>query len=157
MAGLKGRSGGPRLGSGRKPRSAVELLITGNQHTHGRVLAGPGADQAQMIAPIEPFDAPVDLTPEARGIWVALAPHAFQARTLTRATELAFVLLCQTVALERLYGASMQDRGGASHRGLLQRVETGLAAFGLRPFGKPIYEAAPAAPANPLDRFLQKA
>jgi hypothetical protein len=36
-------------------------------------------------------------------------------------------------------------------------VDAELAAFCLRPFGKPIYEAAPEAkPANPLEKFLKR-
>ena len=146
--------GGRRSNGGRKPAGAVELAITGNQHTHGRVLKGPGGD-GPGVAPPAVFDPPADLNGPARAVWVQLAPHAFAARTLTRGTELAFVLLCHTVVLERTLRTT--EAGGPSHRGLIQRVEGGLCAFNLRPFGKPIYEAAPQAPANPLDRFIQKA
>jgi hypothetical protein len=154
MAGKQGCSGGRRIGSGRKPIGAVELALTGNQHSHGRVLAGPGPVEVSAVAV---FDPPPHLTVAVRAAWAQLAPPAFQARTLTRTTELAFVLLCQNVVLERRLGTSPKTRGGASHRGVRAQLLAELAAFTLRPFGKPIYEAEPVAPANPLDRFLKKA
>ena len=47
----------------------------------------------------------------------------------------------------------------AAHRGMIQRVENGLSAFDLRPFGKPIFDPdeEKAAPANPLSKFLNRA
>jgi hypothetical protein len=155
MAGVKGSSGGRRVGAGRKPRTRLEQVITGTLRGPGRVLPGPGAGEGPMVAPIDRFEAPADLSDLERALWLELAPHAFAARTLTRATALAFRLLCQTAALERVYAASA-DRGRANHRGLIQRVEAELAAFNLRPFGKPILEAAPVQPTNPLEKFLHR-
>jgi hypothetical protein len=157
MAGQKGASGGARIGAGRKPTSALRQVITGYPGHRGRVLHGPGLDEPPVPAPVAAVEAPSDLGPEARAVWACLAPHACQARTLTRATALGFGLLCETVVLERQYSARLEARGGPSHRALIQRVEGGLAAFGLRPFGKPLDAAAPPAPVNPLDRFLTRA
>lgn len=147
--------GGARAGSGRKPLTTLERTLTGNPGHRGRVLEGPGLGTVPMVAPLAPVEPPEDLPSAVRAVWDQLAPHAHQARTLTPATAVAFQLLCQNVVLER-YTAS-RDPGGANHRGLIQRVDAELAAFNLRPFGKPIYEADPApASANPLDKFLHR-
>jgi hypothetical protein len=151
MAGQKGASGGARFGSGRKPKGTVEVALTGHR---GKVLSGPGSGEAPIVAAIDPFDPPVDLPAENRLVWQQLAPHAFQARTLTRATERAFLLLCRNVVLEELLAKI--GAGGPNHRGIIARVEAGYSAFMLRPFGKPIFEAEPQAPANPLDEFLHR-
>lgn len=147
--------GGARLGSGRKPIAAWERDITGNPGHRGRMLPGPGGGEAVVVAPLAVFGPSEDLASEERAVWQQLAPHAFKARTLTRATELAFQLLCRNIVLERLYASSVADKGGANHRGLIQRVDAELAAFSLRPFGKPIFEAEPVT-AHPLDRFLNR-
>lgn len=147
--------GGPRLGSGRKPTSALQRALTGNPGHRGRVLEGPGAGAVPMVAPIAPVEVPVDLTSETRAVWDQLAPHALQARTLLPATALAFRVLCCNVVLERALAQDPETRGGTNHRGLIARVDAELAAFTLRPFGKPmLLEAAPAA--NPLDQFFHR-
>jgi hypothetical protein len=138
-------SGGARPGAGRKPKSAVERAITGNPGRRGRLLPHPSAVPVPGVAPIDEFDAPNDLSPDERNVWLELAPFAFAARTLTRATSFAFRLLCKNIVLERLYAASVADKGGANHRGL-QRVDAELLAFNLRPCGKAILEAEPAQP-----------
>jgi hypothetical protein len=104
-------------------------------------------------------DAPADLSADEKRIWVRLAPHAMQAGTLTTASELAFVLLCKNVVLERAYAGSVQDRGSANHRGIIQRVEGGLDAFGLRPQGRRMPQAKPIEQpsANPLSKYLSRA
>jgi hypothetical protein len=108
-----------------------------------------------MVAPIEPVAPPDDLASEARAVWDQLAPHALQARTLLPATAIAFRVLCCNVVLERTLGEDPLQRGGPNHRGLMARVDAELAAFTLRPFGKPmLVEAAPAA--NPLDKFFHR-
>lgn len=117
-------SGGRRVGSGPKGKRGVVI----------------GA-----IAPIETFDPPKTLRGEARGVWLALAPAAFELRTLTRATEVAFVILCRNVALERKLGARAKTAGRSNHRGMIQRVDAELAHFCLAPFGKPLSDAQPAA------------
>ena len=158
MAGVKGQSGGRRAGAGRKPKTALEVAVTGDPgHRQGRVLPHPSAGAVPAVAEIEEFDAPNDLTFDERQVWMELAPFAFANRTLTKATSLSFRILCRNVVLERLYGLSPTDRGGASHRGMIQRVDAELLRFNLSPCGKPIYEAAPAVvPANPLEKFLKR-
>lgn len=158
MSGAKGQSGGRRPGAGRKPKTALEQAITGDPGHRGRVLTHPSAGQVLVVAAIdETFEAPDDLTLEEREIWTELAPHAFAARTLTKATALSFRLLCRNVALERWLSASFLSRGGSDHRGLIQRVDAELLRFNLSPCGKAIYAAEPvAAPASPLERFLKR-
>ena len=91
-------------------------------------------------------------------VWRALAPHAVATRTLTPATALAFQLLCRNILLERELGGRVLDRGSASHRGMLQRVQAGLLAFNLAPCGKAMEVDAPATPVvDPLDRFTKRA
>jgi hypothetical protein len=157
MAGVKGSSGGRRVGAGRKPRTRLERVITGTLPGQGRVLPHPGGGPEPVVAPIERFAPPDDLAPPARAIWLELAPHAFTARTLLPATALAFRVLCCNVALERELAQDLEKRGSASHRGVIARVDAELAAFSLRPFGKPILLEAEAAPAtNPLDKFFHR-
>jgi hypothetical protein len=109
-----------------------------------------------VVAPIVGVAAPDNLTSAERAVWDALAPHALLLRTLTPATALGFRMLCRNVVIEAAL-ATGADKGGPNHRGILQRVDAELAAFCLRPFGKPIYEAAPEAkPANPLEKFLKR-
>lgn len=143
-------SGGLRPGAGRKKKSNLEHAVTGS--IRGRLLAHPSS--VPTVAPIDEFDAPDDLSPDERNVWLELAPFAFANRTLTRATSLSFRLLCRNVVLERAL-ASSEDRGGANHRGIIQRVDAELLRFNLSPCGKAMYEADPAAPANPLERFIQ--
>lgn len=153
-------SGGRRPGSGRKPKTERERQIDGNAgHRPGRVLAHPSAPAPSTAVPeVDEFDAPNDLTTEERIVWLELAPHAFRNRTLTRATSLSFRLLCRNVVLERALAQSVEDRGGANHRGLIQRVDAELLRFNLSPCGKAMFgEEQPQAPANPLNRFLKKA
>lgn len=156
MSGVKGRSGGWRPGSGRKPKSAVEKALGGDAGHRAKVLPGPGLAAPPLIAPIVGIDPPVDLTVEERGVWDALAPHALRLRTLTPGTALAFRMLCRNVVLEQQLGTG-GDKGGPNHRGILQRVDAQLARFCLAPFGKAIYEAeVEAKPVNPLEKFLKR-
>ena len=152
--------GGRRTGAGRKPIPAHLRAIDGGagKRAAKTVLTGvPTTNPSTAIAEVEEFDAPDALAADARAVWLSLAPLAFKRKTLTRATAYAFELHCRNVVLERLMSEGM-DRGGAGHRGMIQRVENGLAAFDLRPFGKPIFDAEEqaAAPANPLTKFLKR-
>ena len=162
MAKSSAGHGGRRVGSGRKPVPAHLRAIDGGagHRTPAReVLTGvPTTNASTAIAEVEEFDAPDDLSAEARGVWLKLAPLAFKRRTLTRATAYAFELLCRNIVLERRFADSVTEAGSAGHRGMIQRVENGLSAFELRPFGKPILdpEDQTAKPANPLDRFLKR-
>lgn len=144
-------SGGRRVGSGKKLKSDLEHAISGTVGPLGIVLQHPSST---AIAPVETFDAPSTLRGPARVVWDALAPLAFEARTLTRATELSFVLLCRNVALERKM-ARGRGAGNANHRGMIQRVDAELTKFCLSPFGKALYAPQPVASTNPLDRFVK--
>jgi len=145
-------SGGRRVGSGQKRKSDLEHAISGTTMKLGTLLAHPSAT---AVAPIEMFDPPKTLRGNARQVWLELAPHAFEARTLTRATELGFVILCRNVALERKLAGKTTTAGRSNHRGMIQRVDAELTKFCLSPFGKALYAAAPAATVSPLDRFTK--
>ena len=113
---------------------------------------------AAVPAPVEvaeEFEPPKSLKGAERKVWLELAPHAFKAGTLLRATEFAFVVLCRNILLERAYSRSVTDRGTANHRGMIQRVEGGLDAFRLRPQGRPMPSSARVdKPESKLARFL---
>jgi hypothetical protein len=108
------------------------------------------AELSAIAAAQEKLDEVVAQTHEVLAVWRELAPQAFEARTLTKATVSAFAMLCRAVAVER--ASEIPD---ADHRGLMQRVATWMKDFGLAPLGKPMYAAAPAAVENPLDRFTK--
>ena len=98
-------------------------------------------DVRPVPAPVvDEFDAPNDLTADERNVWLELAPHGFAAGTLTRATSYGFRLLCRNIVLERELAANVEQRGGANHRGLIQRIDAELARFVLAPMGKPLVE-----------------
>ncbi len=145
-------SGGERTGSGRKPQSDLERAVTGNAGHRSNVLQHPSAT---AVAPIETFDPPKSLRGKPRQVWDELAPSAFEARTLTRATEVSFVMLCRNVTLLRTMDAARRGRGNANHRGMMQRVDAELTKFCLSPFGKPMYGAEPVQAVDPLERFLK--
>lgn len=143
-------SGGGGRGQGRKPKSAEEKRLGGHAGHRGKVIDHPSSanvDPPPLV--VEEFDAPDDLTMDERHVWLELAPHAFAALTLTKGTSLGFRLLCRNIVLERRFAASVMDAGGASHRGLIQRVDAELLRFGLAPCGKPIV-SAPKAEVDPM-------
>lgn len=132
--------GGRRPGSGRKPKQGA-----------ARVLAHPSVPPPPTIpSPVEEFDAPNDLTAEERAVWLMQAPHAFKARTLTRATALAFERYCKVVILER-NEAKSSGVGGANHRGLLRQINAYELQFMLVPCGKPLPPESVSEPADDED------
>jgi hypothetical protein len=139
--------GGARVGSGRKPKSLAEKLLIGSARGKDRRRAS-----ALSATPVEAFDAPDDLTAAEKLVWERLAPLAFKSKTLTRATEYQFVVLCRNVVLERELAGDREMRGGASHRGMIQRVDAELVRFCLAPMGKPLIEDAPP-PDDPFAQF----
>lgn len=131
-------SGGARIGAGRPRKSATARVLDGNAG-HRTVVRHPSSTlpAPRPPVPVEAFDAPDELSVDERNVWLRLAPHAFANGTLTKATEYAFCLLCRNIVLERLYAGSVQDKGGASHRGVIQIIDRELLRFDLAPLGKP--------------------
>lgn len=139
MAGVKGRSGGARPGSGPKRRDPKATWLAGAG-------ARPPLSVVPPAAPDEPrkrLECPKDAPPEVREVWRALASHAIAEGTLTERTVLAFLLLCRNVVLERKLAAAPLTCAGPDHRGLLARVEVAMARFRLAPDGKPVLQAEP--------------
>ena len=138
-------SGGARPGSGSKPKPLAQKVLAGT---------ASGAERRQAAVPVvvDEFDAPNDLTIDERKIWIALAPHAFKARTLTPGTSFRFVRLCQQVVLEQQLLRDGEQRGNANQRGVTQRVDAGMVAFGIAPLGKPMQDDAPKV-LDPFDQF----
>lgn len=133
--------------------------MTGDAGRRGRVLAHPSSAPVSPapLPTVEEADVPNDLKTDERLVWLKLAPHAIQNGTLVAASEVAFGLLCQNIVRERKYGESLTECGTANHRGLIQRVEAGLDAFGLRPLpGKPLAQPQAEKRVSPLERFLKR-
>lgn len=131
-------SGGHRVGSGRKSKAFALKVLHGTASRSERKAA-----KKHTAVAVDEFDAPNDLTTTERLVWLRLAPPAFAARTLTRATEYQFIILCRNIVLEREIAADVELRGGANHRGIIQRVDAELARFCLAPMGKPLIEDSP--------------
>lgn len=132
--------GGARPGAGRKPKSAELRALDGNAGHRSKVVQHPNAKEPPppALPKLDETQAPNDLTFDERAVWLELAPHAILNRTLTDATSLGFRMLCRNVVLERAYAQSVMDRGGANHRGLIQRIDAELLRFNLAPCGKPV-------------------
>ena len=149
--------GGRRAGAGRKPKSDLEKAITGNPGHRSNVVQHPSAT---AVAPIETFEPSKRLPETAKAIWQELAPHAFAARTLTRATQAAFEMLCRNMVLELKFSGSALGAGGADHRGMIQRVNAALKDFGLSPLGKAVLTPASKDESekggSPLQRLLSR-
>lgn len=135
--------GGRRSGAGRPRKPDAERALDGGA-THrerGRVLVHPNAatgasEPATAALPVlDESDAPNELSTDERVVWLRLAPHAMQKGRLTEATAFHFVQMCKNIALMHRYAASVTEAGGASHRGLIQRVDTELLTYGLVPSG----------------------
>ena len=141
MAGKKGRSGGARIGAGRPRRDPLAAWLGGSA---GRREPKTVARPPDKPAPAEPVAVPVDLEAEVRAVWELLAPHAEAERTLTKASTLAFGLLCRNIVFERRLASSPLKAAGTDHRGMLVRVEAGLARFRLIPDGRPVVALEPA-------------
>src|SRR5262245_48917970 len=105
--------GGQRPGSGRKPKSDVLQASEGDTGHRSNAFVKPA--ESTELSPVETFAAPRSLSADERRIWRELAPHAFEARTLTRATLRAFMMLCQNVVLENELRANGKERGRSAH------------------------------------------
>lgn len=152
-------SGGRRPGAGRPRKSAQDEAVSGlkSRSKRSNLLVLPNATDKPEKGAVDEFSAPNDLSVEERNVWLELAPLATTAGTLTAASSYAFRVLCRNIVLERLLAKDRDAQGGSNHRGLIQRVEGGLDAFGLRPAGRPMPAPQKAeVPSNPLDRFLAR-
>lgn len=152
--------GGVRVGSGRKAVPRAVKWLGGDAGKRGRKQA---AKPEARAAPVALIAAPRDLSPAQRAMWNRLAPHAAAQRTLIEATVPGFRDLCEALVVKAAVLARLEADGLTSadgeranpllthYRGLLQRVESGLARFRLAPFGK---ELTPASDA-PQDAFAE--
>jgi hypothetical protein len=64
-------------------------------------------------------------------------------------------MLCRAVVRERALSKT-KACGGTNHRGLMQRVASGMKDFAIAPLGKALAPATSAAPVSKLDRFTNK-
>src|SRR5262245_3948050 len=134
MAGQKGRSGGARVGAGRKPRTRDADWLAGHPGKRGlKVVERP---EAMLSVPEQAVKCPKDLSGAAEEVWYELAPFALEQHTLTPTTAMAFADLCEFIVLERRFRGSPLGVCSPDHRGMMQRVETGRARFRLIPDGK---------------------
>lgn len=130
--------GGARIGAGRKPKPRpADVLQHPSSALPTRSAIVPPTTNG--VSPVEEFDAPDDLTPEERHVWLKQAPHAFKQRTLTRASAMAFERYCKVVVLER-NEAKSSGVGGSNHRGMLKLLRDFEIQFVLMPIGKPMPE-----------------
>jgi hypothetical protein len=154
--------GGARVGAGRPPKSAVMALVHGSRDRGTRPVADAAAVEA-AVAPVGTIELPAALPADQVEVWQALAPQALEQRTLTQATALAFRDLCEAIVVKRALLAiiqtdgytiskvtlQMDEKGGglqlvepkahpllSQFRGMMQRVEAGLARFRLTGDGK---------------------
>lgn len=164
---MGGIGSGGQLGTGRKRKSDRARFLDGGADKRG-------AKKAAKPAPLQPVSMPLDLPDAQRAIWFELAPHAIAARTLGPSTVAAFRDLCEAIVLKRQLLAEIDANGLtclkvtidgsgqehterkanpllAQHRGMMQRVEAGMARFRLAPIGKEISE--PVKPDDPFDEF----
>lgn len=155
MAGVKGRSGGLRVGAGRKPFDSAL-----------RVLHGGHRRQVVKHAPVVPVDPPNGLTEVELRAWYTEAPHALAAKTLTPGTAAEFADFCRTVVREREMWRQIErdgftylkvtiDGAGQEHQeikahplmsratALMVRIEQKRVKFRLAPMGKEITPVEP--------------
>lgn len=88
----------------------------------------------EVPQPVERFDPPEGLSAEVLAVWTQQAPHAFETRTLTRATAVSFERYCRAAVLEQRLGLTAP--GGQDHRGLLRQINAYELQFLLTPCGK---------------------
>lgn len=135
MSGVKGRSGGARVGAGRKKRAPGAAWLTGARRRGPQGVVKPAAvvpdDSGTVVRP-------KGLSVEDTAVWNELAPLALALGTLTVATAMAFADLCGYIVMERKMRVAPLAAGGPDHRGLIQRIETMRARFRLIADGKPV-------------------
>ena len=146
-------------------------------------MATPEAVSAAAV-PLASVECPPGIPEEQQAVWAMLAPLAVERRTLTPATALAFRDLCEAIIVKRELLAiiqkdgytiskvtlQMDESGGgvqlmepkahpllSQFRGLMQRVETGLARFRLTGDGKAIEADQEPKALSPLEKLQQQA
>lgn len=156
-------SGGWRWNAGRKPNSSSDNSKKVSRGTlpappvaASNVVSMPTAeDRATAESAAGGLKPPADFSERELWAWNLLSPFAIENGTLTTSSLFAFTLLCRNVALERKLAESFSRVGGPDHRGLLQRLDCQLLAFGLRPQGgAEMPDAEPKEqPEHPLAKF----
>ena len=149
-------SGGSRVGAGAKRKDSALALVHGSR---GLVSQKPSPYSGVVSGLPAVVESPSDLPAEQAVLWDELAPHALASHTLTPETALAFRDLLEAIVVKRALLARVESDGlvyikvtvdgtGAEHqelkshtllvqfRGLMQRVEAGMARFRLTPDGK---------------------
>lgn len=159
-------SGGLRVGAGRKSKDLARKVLEGTATRRERAQGS--------VNPPEAVPMPAELGATEQRLWLELAPYATAARTLTPATSRAFRDLLQAILARDAMFAQIEKDGltylkvtvdGAGqehtevkahplisqHRGMMQRVEAGMARFRIAPTGKPIEDGPK--PEDPFDEF----
>jgi hypothetical protein len=134
MAGVKGRSGGARLGSGPKRRDPKAAWLTGAVRKPADLALAPRPVSGSVSGSVE---CPKDLPADVAAVWKQLAPFALAERTLEPRTAMAFRVLCENIVLLNKLAVAPLTAAGPDHRGMLGRVEAGWTRFRLWPDGKP--------------------
>lgn len=129
MSGAKGRSGGTRVGAGRRPQDAQARWLGGNAGKRDE----PAVKGPQVA--VVPVERPADLPNDQQLVWEALAPHA---SGLTPATAIAFRDLCEAIVIKRLMLAQIQADGLTSNRVTLQMDEAGGGLQAVEPKAHPL-------------------
>lgn len=121
----------------------------------GRVLTHPSVPMPSVpleSAELDESQAPNDLSVEERLVWMELGALAMsKGKSLASIRAYPFRLLCTNVALERRYAKSVNDAGGANHRGMIQAIDREMLRFGLVDFGKETPKVKPVV--NPFAAF----
>lgn len=127
----------------------------------GHAQTGRRPQEAPILddTPLPDVPMPDGLSMAEAAVWQALAPLAIGERTLTPVTSERFRLLCEARVMVQSMAAQLQADGWtykkvtidgsgqehtevkahplcSPHRGMMQRVEAGMAAFRLAPIGK---------------------
>lgn len=150
--------GGRRPRAGRPPKASHLHAVqnTVSQARGGRAASPPRPASVSQV--FSDFDVPDVLNTDERNVWLSEAPKACANGTLTRASLLGFIKLCQAVVLENDFLNSVTERGGTKHQAAQKVMKGWLAEYGLIPNGRRMFDEQPVAkPSNPLDRFIKRA
>jgi P27 family predicted phage terminase small subunit len=143
-------SGGSRVGAGRRPKDADLHALHGTAKRPRRQRRKKRTPSLPLVGDLK--QPPTWLPDDQKTVWTRLAPHAVLTGTLTEATAHAFRDLCEAMVMKKelhddikLEGYTVMTESGVKanpllthYRGMMQRVEAGLARFMLTPQGKPL-------------------